>query len=242
MPRFFIDKIEGESLEIVGEDARHIIKSLRMKEGEQLIICDKNKIEYTCEIKGIERDSVFLRVLNQSACKNEPPVEITLFQALPKGDKMEYIIQKSVEIGATEIVPILTSRCVSRPDDKSIQNKLIRWNKIAKEAAEQSHRGLIPRVQKLKSLNEVTSLLSDFDQSFVFYEKGGESLHKASLKDSKKIAIIIGSEGGFEEKEVKELKDKGAKVSTLGNRILRTETASLVALSNIIFLKENVNI
>lgn len=241
MPRFFVDKIKSENIEIFGEDARHITKSLRMKKGEKLTICDKNQMEFNCEIKVIDGEKVSLKVLSKNLCETEPPLSITLFQALPKGDKMDLIIQKSVEIGAFEIVPILTSRCISRPDDKSIQKKLIRWNKISKEAAEQSGRGLIPKVQALKSFQEVSLSLNEFDQSFVFYEKGGDSLYKSLSNKSKKIAIIIGPEGGFEESEINELKEKGAIVSTLGKRILRAETAPLVALANLIFLKENFN-
>lgn len=239
MPHFFKDKIIGENFEITGEDARHIIKSLRMKKGEKLTVCDKDKIEYNCEITGFEEEKVYLHVLNKKACETEPPLDITLFQALPKGDKMDFIVQKSVEIGVVEIVPTLTSRCISRPDDKSFQKKLFRWNKIAKEAAEQSRRGIIPKVQKLINLNNLCFQLSDFDQCFVFYEKGGSCLNNTWSTNSKKIAIIIGPEGGFDEKEIDELKKKGAIVSSLGKRILRTETAPLVALSNLIFLKEN---
>lgn len=239
MPRFFVDEIKSENFEIFGEDAKHIAKSLRMKKGEKLTICDKNQIEYLCEIIGFEAEKVLLKILSKSSCKTEPPLSITLFQALPKSDKMDFIVQKSVEIGAIKIVPILTSRCISRPDDKSFQKKLLRWNKIAKEAAEQSHRGIIPKVQKLISLKEFLPSLKDFDQSFVFYEKGGNSLKKTFLNESKKIAIIIGPEGGFEETEINDLKSHGAIVSTLGKRILRAETAPLVALSNLIFLKEN---
>lgn len=239
MPRFFVDEIKSENFEIFGEDAKHIAKSLRMKKGEKLTICDKNQIEYLCEITGFEAEKVLLKILSKSSCETEPPLNITLFQALPKGDKMDFIIQKSVEIGVTKIIPILTSRCISRPDDKSIQKKLLRWNKISKEAAEQSGRGIIPKVQKLINLNELLLSLRDFDQSFVFYENGGDSLHKTLSHQSKKIAIIIGPEGGFEKTEIDELKKHGAIVSTLGKRILRAETASLVALSNLIFLKEN---
>ena len=241
MPRFFVDEIKSENFEIFGEDAKHISKSLRMKKGEKLIFCDKNQMEFNCEIKAIDGEKVSLKVLSKKLCETEPPLSVTLFQALPKSDKMDFIVQKSVEIGAVEIVPILTSRCISRPDQKSVQKKLIRWNKISKEAAEQSGRGLIPKVHALKSFHEVTLSLNEFDQSFVFYEKGGDSLHKTFLNESKKIAIIIGPEGGFEEIEINELKEKGAIVSTLGKRILRAETAPLVALSNLIFLKENLD-
>lgn len=239
MPRFFVDEIKSENFEISGEDAHHIVKSLRMKKGEKLTFCDKNQMEFNCEIVGFESEKVSLKVLSKNLCKTEPPLSITLFQALPKSDKMDFIVQKSVEIGVIEIVPIITSRCISRPDDKALQKKLIRWNKISKEASEQSGRGIIPKVQPLKSFQDVTLSLNEFDQTFVFYEKGGASLQRTLSPQSKKIAVIIGPEGGFEEREINELKEKGAIVSTLGKRILRAETAPLVALSNLIFLKEN---
>jgi len=239
MPHFFKDEIKGENFEITGEDARHIIKSLRMKKGEKLTVCDKDQMEYLCEITDFEREKVSLHILNKNICKTEPLINVTLFQALPKGDKMDFIVQKSAEIGVFEIVPIVTARCISRPDDKAISKKLIRWNKIAKEAAEQSGRGMIPKVLHLKGFNKILSLLNDFDQTFVFYEKGGLSLHKTLSSKSKNVAIIIGPEGGFEEDEIKQLEERKVIVSTLGNRILRAETAPLVALSNLIFLKEN---
>lgn len=239
MPHFFKDEIKGENFEITDEDARHIIKSLRMKKGEKLTFCDKYQMEYLCEITDFEREKVSLHILNKNICKAEPLINVTLFQALPKGDKMDFIVQKSVEIGAFEIVPIVTARCISRPDDKAISKKLIRWNKIAKEAAEQSGRGIIPKVLHVKDFKSIFSLLDNFDQNFVFYERGGFSLNKTLSNKSQKVSIIIGPEGGFEEDEIKQLEERKVIVSTLGNRILRAETAPLVALSNLIFLKEN---
>lgn len=239
MDWFFADNI-GETHLITGEDAVHITKALRMSVGEVITLCDSNKIEYLCKIERINSDGVLIRVVTESECTHEPSVEVTLFAALTKGDKMESVIQKSVEIGVHNIVPILTDRCVSRPDNKSADKKIQRYQKIASQAAMQSRRAIIPQVSPLIELKKISETLKDFDRIILFYEGGGKPLKNIITPNDKKIAVFTGPEGGFEEREVKFLTDSGAICATLGKRILRAETAPLVALSAIMFHTGNL--
>lgn len=239
MDWFFAENI-GETHLITGEDAVHITKSLRMSVGEIITLCDSNKTEHLCKIERINSDGVLVRTVSEKECDNEPNVEITLFSALTKGDKMETVIQKSVEIGVHNIVPVLTDRCVSRPDSKSAEKKIQRYQKIASQAAMQSRRAIIPQVSSLTELKKLPEILKDFDKAILFYEGGGETLKSIITENDKKIAVFTGPEGGFEEREVKLLTDSGAVCATLGKRILRAETAPLVALSAIMFHTGNL--
>lgn len=239
MDWFFADNI-GETHLITGEDAVHITKSLRMSVGEVITLCDSSKIEHLCKIERINADGVLVRTISESECNNEPSVDVTLFAALTKGDKMETVIQKSVEIGVHNIVPVLTDRCVSRPDGKSAEKKIQRYQKIASQAAMQSRRAIIPQVNALVELKKLPEILKDFDKVILFYEGGGEPLKSIINQNDKKIAVFTGPEGGFEEREVKLLTDNGAVCATLGKRILRAETAPLVALSAIMFHTGNL--
>lgn len=239
MDWFFAENI-GETHLITGEDAVHITKSLRMSVGEIITLCDSNKTEHLCKIERINSDGVLVRTVSEKECDNEPNVEITLFSALTKGDKMETVIQKSVEIGVHNIVPVLTDRCVSRPDSKSAEKKIQRYQKIASQAAMQSRRAIIPQVSSLTELKKLPEILKDFDKAILFYEGGGETLKSIITENDKKIAVFTGPEGGFEEREVKLLTDRGAVCATLGKRILRAETAPLVALSAIMFHTGNL--
>ncbi len=237
MDWFFTDKINGDYHTIIGEDAFHISKSLRMSIGENITLCDNNKTEYFCEISAIDKNSVTVHIINSKPSNHEPNINITLFQCMPKGDKMEFVIQKAIEIGVHEIIPIINSRCISRPDGKQISKKFERYNKIALQASMQSRRAIIPKVRDIVSFKCALDMLSNFDCIIVFYECGGQPLknilsHNSNIKN---IAILIGSEGGFDISEIESIKNIGGKVATLGNRILRTETAPLVALSAIMY-------
>lgn len=237
---FFIGSVTGETHLITGEDAVHITKSLRMSVGEIITICDSAKAEHLCRIERITSDGVLVRIISENECINEPNIDVTLFAALTKGDKMETVIQKSVEIGVGGIIPLLTDRCVSRPDRKSAEKKIQRYNKIAAQAAMQSHRAVVPKVGSLAEIKKIPQTLKDFDKVILFYEGGGESLKNIISQNDKKIAVFTGPEGGFEEREVKLLTDSGAVCATLGKRILRAETAPLVALSAIMFQTGNL--
>lgn len=236
MAWFFTDsKIGSDNFIITGENARHISKSLRMKIGEKLTLVTPEREQLECGISAVGADSVEVNIISRKICKNEPDVEITLYQALPKGDKMEYIVQKCVELGITKIVPVISARCISRPDRNSLAKKQIRWQKIAKEAAQQSRRGRIPKIENAVSFKEAVELSSKNTLNIIFYELGGESVKKLITDKPNSIGIFIGSEGGFEESEVKLAVENGALAATLGKRILRAETAPLAALSIIMY-------
>ncbi|MBQ3928464.1 MAG: 16S rRNA (uracil(1498)-N(3))-methyltransferase [Clostridia bacterium] len=239
MDWFFADNISDTYL-ITGEDAVHITKSLRMSVGEVITLCDKQKTEHLCKIERISAEGVLVRVISEQECQNEPTVNVTLFAALTKGDKLEHVIQKAVELGIYEIRPVLTDRCVSRPDSKSAVKKCQRYQKIASQAAMQSRRAVIPQVYPVTELKHLSALLSDYDKIILFYEGGGEPLHHLVAPADKKIAILTGPEGGFEEREVELLTKFGARTATLGKRILRAETAPLAALTAIMFHTGNL--
>lgn len=239
MPRFFvIDPPQDGIITISGADAQHIGKSLRMAVGEELTVC-RDGVDYRCEIIGITREDVALRVISESK-SSEPNIDLTLFMAMPKLDKLELIVQKSVELGAVRICPVLTKRCISRPDPERFQSKRERLQKIALEAAKQSGRGIIPEVSDIISFDGCLRELSEMDLRIVCYEKGGVSLKEIGIEKGQKIGLFIGSEGGFEPGEIEILEKNGVKKAWLGDRILRCETAPLAAMSIIMFLTDNI--
>ena len=240
MAWFFTDEILSDSFDIEGEDARHISKSLRMKVGEALTLCTTDGRRHECEITAFSTDSVEVKVLSSTICEQEPSVKITLFMALTKGDKMDDIVQKSVELGVYEIVPVLTSRCISRPDEKQIKKKVQRWQKIADNAASQSRRGIIPKVRDMVTLPVAATMCKNFDTSIVFYECGGEKLRDIIKEDIKTLSMFVGSEGGFEESEIETLKKNGVTPTTLGNRILRAQTAPIAGITAVMYQTKNL--
>lgn len=240
MPRFFCDPPVNGTILITGEDAEHIGKALRMKTGEELTACCTDGTDCDCVIESITREEVLLRVMDSRPNESEPNVRITLYQAMPKGDKMDLIVQKAVELGAAEIVPVLTKRCISRPDAKSMDKKRKRLQKIALEAAKQSGRGIIPQVGQLLSFSEAVNDTTRHEKALLCYEKGGVRLNQTVDSNTKSIGIFIGSEGGFEEEEVLFANQHGVKSVTLGKLILRCETAPLAALAVLMNLTENI--
>ena len=240
MAWFFTNEISGDIFEIEGEDARHISKSLRMKVGESLTLCTLDGRRHECEITAFSTDSVTVKVLSSTICEQEPSVEITLFMALTKGDKMDDIVQKSVELGVYEIVPVLTARCISRPDEKQIKKKVQRWQKISDNAASQSRRGIIPQVKDMMTLKEASDICNSFDKAIVFYECGGEKLRDIIDEDIKTLAMFVGSEGGFEESEIDILKANGVTPTTLGTRILRAQTAPIAGITAVMYQTKNL--
>ncbi len=237
---WFFDNIVGETHLITGEDANHITKSLRLSVGEMLTLCDKNRIEHLCVIERITNEGVLVRCTSEKECQNEANTEITLFAALTKGDKLENVIQKSIELGVHRIVPTLTDRCISRPDKKAAEKKLLRYQKIAAAAAMQSRRAYIPEVAPVVGLDKAAAMLPDFELCILFYEGGGATLRELISPVPKSIAIFTGPEGGFEEREVELLTKSGAKRATLGKRILRAETAPLAAISALMYATGNL--
>lgn len=235
MPRFFVEEMPEETVVITGEDAVHIGRSLRMRTGEHLTVCCQGT-DFECEITGITPASVMCRVLESRRSPAEPQIDVTLFMALPKSDKMELIIQKSVELGVSRIVPVLTARCISRPDSKSMTGKILRWQKIALSAAKQSGRGMIPSVMPMISFSECLAEAQKLDRAFFCYEKGGESLSKLWQDGDRTVGMVIGPEGGFEDHEALSAQESGLLVTSLGRRILRCETAPLAAISALMLL------
>ncbi len=240
MPRFFKEYFKDNPF-IDGDDGRHIARSLRMRVGEKLTVCDTMGTDYLCEIKDITENTVKLNILEETPNRTEPTAQVTLFQCNPKGDKLDTVVQKAVELGVSEIVPVLSEHCVSRPDHKAAAKKRERMQKIADEAAKQSGRGILPKIGEMLSFKDCCKRLRDYDKSILFYELGGKPLQSIVDKNIGSVAIIIGPEGGFSKEEVILALDSGAQVATLGPRILRTETAPLAALSCIMLLTENMN-
>jgi len=241
MPRFFIPHSIADSYTIAGPDAIHILRSLRMRTGEALTLCDPDGMDYACEIVDHTCPDVSVKVLSKAPCPNEPTVKISLFQGLPKGDKPENIVKAAVQLGVSDIYFCVTARTVSRPDPKAAVKKQERLQTVAREAAMQSERGRIPTVHPITSFKEALPVFLAADLSLAFYEKGGESLSGLLSKDFTSVNIFIGPEGGFEEEEIDKMVQSGAVSATLGPRILRTETAPAVAISSILFATGNMD-
>ena len=213
-----------------------------MKPEEELLISVKGDWDYLCKIVDIETDRVNLKVL-ESMEQRELPVNITLLQGIPKSDKLEMIIQKAVELGVNEIIPVKTKRVVVKIDEKKADAKVSRWNAIAESAAKQSKRSIIPKVYEPMSIDNALEIVKDFGVKLIPYENadGIDKTRKIldNMDKTKNIAVFIGPEGGFEESEVERIKNSGFEVITLGKRILRTETAGLALLSNIMIRLED---
>ena len=241
MPRFFTNELDENNIVLRGSDANHIGRSLRMRAGEEVTVCC-NGIDHHCVIRSITPDEVYLDLVDKQICAAEPDIEVTLFQAVPKLDKLEYIIQKSVELGVSRIVPVLTRRCVSRPDEKDFTNKkLPRLNKIAEGAAKQSGRGIIPEVTSMVSLKEALEMMKQLDRNILLYEEeGGVPFGDVELDGARTVGLFIGSEGGFDKEEAEAAVNIGAAQVWLGKRILRCETAPITVLSILMFLTNNM--
>ena len=244
MYHFFVseEQIKGENAYIEGSDVNHIANVLRMKPGEELLISVKGDWDYLCKIVDIETDRVNLKVL-ESMEQRELPVNITLLQGIPKSDKLEMIIQKAVELGVSEIIPVKTKRVVVKIDEKKVDTKVNRWNAIAESAAKQSKRSIIPKVHEPMSIDNALEIVKDFGVKLIPYENA-DGIDKTRrildcMDKTKNVAVFIGPEGGFEEAEVERIKNSGFEVITLGKRILRTETAGLALLSNIMIRLED---
>ena len=237
MYHFFVEKeqIAGDEAQILGADVNHIVNVLRMKPGERLMISAGEDWEYLCEVEKLSRDAVRLRVLQENTDVRELPVEITLYQGLPKGDKMELIIQKAVELGVHRIVPVETRRCVAKLEPKKAVLKQRRWQAISETAAKQSGRHVIPEVALPLRLAEALREAEHSERKLIPYElaEGMDATRAAiaAVQPGDRVAVMIGPEGGFEEAEIAAAAGSGFLPITLGKRILRTETAGLVVLS-----------
>lgn len=248
MRKFFVetDQISEDKIEITGEDVNHIRNVLRLEIGEKIKIGDKeNGLNYVCEISDISKDMVVCEILEKLEGESESNIDLTVFQGLPKADKMELIIQKGTELGVNAFIPVIFKRTVVKFDEKDKLKKLARWQKIAEVAAKQSMRDSIPEIKNIENIKNLCNLISNYDIVLVAYENESKNKLKNELenlknsKSSLKIAVVIGPEGGIENEEVIALKDAGCKIITLGNRILRTETVSLVMAAIINYELEN---
>lgn len=232
MSKFFVsaEQIKEEFIEIEGGDARHVATVLRGKIGEDIIVCDGNGVDYECVISEIGNKKVRAKIIKKSINKNEPSIKITLFQSLPKHDKMETVIQKCVEIGVDEIVPVISENTVVKVRENA-QKKLERFRKIAEAAAKQCQRGKIPAVGGITDFKDAVEMAKSLDNAVIPYEKEKNRTMKDFTDNfkGKTVGIFIGPEGGFSDDEITLCSNNGIKSITLGGRILRTETAGLVA-------------
>ncbi len=243
MPRFFIEQgAAAQTARITGEDARHIARTLRMKPGEEICLCDGAGTDYTGRIVSLDGDAVEVEVTAACASRAEPSVWAALYISLPKGDKMELCVQKAVELGASEIIPVMSARCVSRPDGKTMEKKTARWQKIASEASKQAGRGIIPVVHSALTFEQALADAQRFDLSLFLYENEQEHSLKQALEERayRSVALFSGPEGGYEQTEAGRAVSAGAVCVTLGPRILRCETAPLAALSAVMYASGNL--
>ena len=248
MPRFFVknEQIKGTTIEILGEDVKHIKNVLRKQIGDNIEICDQDtEKSYICEIEKIGNESILTNIIEELQSYDDN-IKVDIYQGLPKADKMELIIQKSVELGVNSIIPVAMKRCVVKIDSKDESKKIARWQKIAESAAKQSGRSTIPEIKNIVNIEKIIQLIKEYDCVIVAYENEKINTIKRELLEIKekvhdkvKIAVVIGPEGGLEEKDVELLKHNGAKIVTLGHRILRTETVALNVLSIIMYELEN---
>ena len=244
MYHFFVEarQKDGETIRITGTDVNHIGNVLRMHPGEQILISDEDRTDYLCEIAQIGRDEVLAAILETRSENHELPSKIVLFQGLPKADKMELIIQKAVELGAAQVVPVAMKRSVVKLDAKKEKTKLARWQALAESAAKQSKRSLIPEVTGVKTLSEALELAKELDVFLVPYESA-EGIRKtravlAGLQPGQSIGVLIGPEGGFEPAEAQAAEEAGGTIISLGKRILRTETAGISLLGTLMLQLE----
>lgn len=239
-PRFFTRNI-GETAVVSGSDAHHLYSVLRMRKGNYAVICDGEGKEMLCRIISCSDEAAELEILERRDSEGEPTVYVRLFQCLPKQDKMKTIVQKAVETGACEIIPVLSHNCVSRPDGRSAAKKREQWQAVAYEASKQCGRGIIPQVGGLLTFADAVKTHDSGTLGIIFYECGGEHLSDIVTDPGvKSIDVFIGSEGGFERGEIELARSAGIIPATLGTRILRCETAPVAAISVLMNLTGNM--
>lgn len=247
MPKFFVteEQINNSSITIKGQDVKHIKNVLRKKPGDQITICNTElSLDYLCEIINIEDETISCSIIEKLENNVESNIKVTIFQGLPKADKMELVIQKSVELGVFDITPIEMKRCVVKLNEKDKNKKIDRWQKISEVASKQSGRNIIPKINQIINIKEICNLYEEYDIVLVAYENEEKNTLKEELnkikaqiqgQDQIKIGVLIGPEGGIAPEEIELLNKIGAKIITLGKRILRTETVALNVLSIIMY-------
>lgn len=245
MYQFFVnpEQIQDKQVVIVGSDVNHIGNVLRMKPGEEIAVSNGiNGKEYRCQIERITETEVLCTLLFVKEDGLELPAKVYLFQGLPKADKMELIIQKAVELGAYEVIPVATKRAVVKLDAKKEKSKLARWQGIAEAAAKQSKRRMIPEIKSVMTMKEAIDYARDMDCKMIPYEMA-EGMEKTKriiggITKGQSVAVFIGPEGGFEDNEIKAALEAGIEPVTMGKRILRTETAGLAMMAWIMYQLE----
>ena len=250
MRKFFVNsnQIKEDKIKIINEDVNHIKNVLRLKPNCKIKICDiDNNINYICNIEEL-KEEIICKIIEKAENETESNVKIDIFQGLPKSDKMEFIIQKGTELGVSEFTPVSFKRSIVKLDEKDEKKKIERWQKIAVTASKQSGRDIIPKINKVENVKNICNLVPNYDIVILTYELEennhikNELMQLKNLKNNYKIAVIIGPEGGIEEDEINTLKNAGAKVVTLGKRILRTETVALQIASIIMYELEETNL
>ena len=248
MPKFFVnsEQINNNEIKIIGNDVNHIKNVLRLSINDKIKICDKDEhVNYNCRISNIDNEYVITQIIDEEKSNVEAKTQIHVFQGLPKGDKLEFIIEKLTEIGVKELTAVAMKRSVVKLQEKDKQKKMVRWNKIAEVAAKQSGRDEILKINDIINYKNIFNYLKDYDIVLLAYEKEEKlTLKKALSKLDKtkenKVAVLIGPEGGFDDIEIEQAKQNSlVNIVTLGKRILRTETAPLVISSNILYELED---
>lgn len=233
------ENIYDTHIEITGQDVNHLKNVLRFKEGDSLIISSGDNVDYNCHISSIGNDKIIAEIDSVDELGKELPVKVYLFQGLPKGDKMELIIQKMTELGVHKIIPVSMKRCVVKLDDKKASAKVKRWNAISESAAKQSKRSIIPEVSEVMTFKQAVDMARAMDVKLLPYECADKMSKTKQLiseiKNGDSVAVFIGPEGGFDLEELELAKDAGCQVITLGKRILRTETAGMMLMSVLMY-------
>jgi len=238
--RFFIapELIDGDTVKLDDATARQITKVLRLREGDRICLLDGRGNLHDSQLSSTARNDTTAKILSSSLCQNEPVLDFTLAICLPKGDKLELIVQKCVELGISRIVVVESERTVSHLDDARASDKMTRWRRIAAEAAEQSGRGIIPEMSGIIDFADLAAIISETDLAIVAWEEEHQSTLKQILRaqpDAKSALLIIGPEGGLSESEVELVKSAGAKSVSLGRRVLRSETAAIAACAVVMY-------
>ena len=241
MPRFFVSgQPENGLLTLHGEDAHHAGRVLRLRPGEAVTLCDGAGTDHDCVVETVEKEAVVCRVQRSHPAETEPKQHLTLCMALPKGDKMDFIVQKAVELGVHEIVPYLSKNCVSRPD--KTEKKVERWQRIAVEAAKQCGRGFLPKVCAVVTTAQAVERAAQCETALFFYENERETGLRDALESGvgRTVSLMIGPEGGFAPEEVEMAAQAGLRSVSLGTRILRCETAPVAALAAVLYAGGNM--
>ena len=232
--RYFLTQLNNSTAIVDGAEAAHLIKVMRIRPGDTVILTDKTGYDYTAVAQEINKDRVTFEIISKEKNPAEPTVNLTVYMALPKADKLEFITQKMCELGAVRLVPFVSEYCVAQKSKKD-DNKISRLQKISDEACKQSGRSAPMVVEKTATFREILPQMEDYDKVILFYEHGRQKLSAIDFSDCKNVAVIIGSEGGFSEKEAARMVEKGAVNIVLGARILRCETAAVTGASLVMF-------